>query len=230
MFNEDSSPTLINVAFTANRVFGGGRGGGMYNIGGSPVLINATFSGNFGNALGGGIFNLDSSPALTNTTFSANRCLWSDGDGSGMYSDGTGTPIVRNSIFWGNVEGDQIGWSLVAPDVQYSDVQSATFGAGCIDADPLFVRNPDPGDGNWGTVSDNDYGDLRLRADSPAINAGDNGAVPADSLDLDGDVDTDEQLPYDIRGSWRIVGGTVDMGAFERATLISVPLVVRGFP
>lgn len=43
--------------------------------------------------------------------------------------------------------------------------------------DPLFVRDPDAGpdagpDGNWDGVGD-DYGDLRLRPDSPCIDAGD---------------------------------------------------------
>jgi hypothetical protein len=231
MFNEESSPTLINVAFIGNQAAGGGGGGGgMYNSGGSPTLINVAFSGNYANSRGGGIYNLDSSPTLTNATVSGNRSLWSDGDGGGMFNAGTGIPVVRNSIFWGNPGGDQIGWFAVAPDVQYSDVQSMSFGTGCIDEDPLFVLDPDPGDGSWSSWWDNDYGDLRLRAGSPAIDAGDNAAVPGDALDLDGDGDTGERLPCDHDELWRIVGESVDMGAYERPVTASLPLVLRGFP
>ena len=47
---------------------------------------------------------------------------------------------------------------------------------GNLDADPLFVREPTPGaDGTWG-AADDDYGDLRLRIASPAIDVGDNSA------------------------------------------------------
>jgi hypothetical protein len=56
---------------------------------------------------------------------------------------------------------------------------------------------------------------LRLKPGSPCINAGDNAAVPADTLDLDNDGDTDEPIPFDIEGKPRILNGTVDLGAYE---------------
>jgi hypothetical protein len=72
-----------------------------------------------------------------------------------------------------------------------------------------------------------DYGDLRLRGDSPCIDAGSNGAVPLDSADLDDDGDTDERTPLDLAGGPRFIddpatddtdAGTppiVDIGAYE---------------
>ena len=49
---------------------------------------------------------------------------------------------------------------------------------GNINADPQFVRSPPrAGDGAWGTSDDN-YGDLRLQLTCPAIDAGNNAAVP----------------------------------------------------
>ena len=64
---------------------------------------------------------------------------------------------------------------------------------------------------------------------SPAIDAADNTAVPADSADLDDDGDTDEPVPVDLDGNPRFVDDPdtpdtgnpdginpiVDMGAFE---------------
>jgi predicted outer membrane repeat protein len=225
MHSEDSGSTLVNVAFTGNRTGAGGDGGGMSIQGDGPELVNAVFSGNFAGSQGGGIYCLDASPVLRNTTFGGNTAA--GGAGGGMYSSGVAYPAVRNSIFWGNVGGQQIEWDSGAPDVRYSDVQGGTSGVGNIDEDPQFVRNPDPGDGDWATWGDNDYGDLRLRATSPAVDAGNNAAVPADSLDLDNDGNTGEQLPYDINKSWRIVGETVDMGASEAPRQVSLPLILR---
>ena len=70
-------------------------------------------------------------------------------------------------------------------------------------------------------------GDYRLSAGSPCIDAGGNAAVPADELDLDGDGDFDEPLPFDLDGHPRFVDDPntpdtgageppiVDMGAYE---------------
>lgn len=47
------------------------------------------------------------------------------------------------------------------------------------------------------------------------INTGDLEALPADVLDLDGDGDTAEALPFDLDAHARDDGAGVDMGAFE---------------
>lgn len=58
----------------------------------------------------------------------------------------------------------------------------------------------------------------RLQADSPAINAGDNASVPADVV-------------TDMDGNPRVVGGTVDMGAYEfRRVNVFLPVVLRDRP
>ncbi|MHC5821069.1 MAG: choice-of-anchor Q domain-containing protein, partial [Nostoc sp.] len=54
-----------------------------------------------------------------------------------------------------------------------------------------------------------------LLTGSPAINAGNNNLIPADTQDLDGDGNTSEPIPYDQRGLARLVGPKVDIGAFE---------------
>ncbi len=92
------------------------------------------------------------------------------------------------------------------------------------------MRAPSAGDGDWTTLDDNDYGDLRLQADSPAIDAGNNDWLPSDSSDLDGDGDTAEPIPYDLQGFPRIVGDAVDLGAYEYIELhkaLWLPSIMR---
>ena len=83
----------------------------------------------------------------------------------------------------------------------FSDIEGGWPGNGNIDADPLFV-DPDGPDDDPNTWEDNDY---RLSAGSPCIDAADNTAVPLDTLDLDGDGDTDERIPFDLDGNPRFV-------------------------
>jgi hypothetical protein len=119
----------------------------------------------------------------------------------------------------------QGGWD--GGGIYNDDDSSVTDGGGNIDADPLFVRDPDPGDGDWTTPDDNDYGDLRLQPGSPAIDAGDNAAVPAGiTTDLAGlprfvDIPT---VPDTGSGTPPIV----DMGAYEAQYMLYLPLVLRG--
>ncbi|NIP87391.1 MAG: hypothetical protein GTO03_18295, partial [Planctomycetales bacterium] len=196
----------------------------MNNLDSDPTLTNVTFYGN--SALdGGGMNNEASSPALTNVTFYGNSA---EVEGGGMYNAGS-DPVLANCILWGNTasQGAQIHNSNSAPVIGYSLV-----GGGCpagstcdqvIKGNPRFVDADGP-DNIVGTRDD----DLRLQARSPAVDAGDNGAVPADSLDLDGDGDIIEPIPLDRDGSPRFVDipgrpdigvgppPIVDMGAYER--------------
>ncbi len=102
MYNAYSSPTLIDVTFSGNKVDGSdGRGGGMYNAYSSPHLINVTFSGNKAdgsNGRGGGMFNDNSSPHLINVTFSGNTTGYR---GGGMFNDNS-SPLLRNVTFSSN--------------------------------------------------------------------------------------------------------------------------------
>ncbi|MEM0898304.1 MAG: hypothetical protein AAGJ79_15660, partial [Verrucomicrobiota bacterium] len=70
-------------------------------------------------------------------------------------------------------------------------------------ADPLFVEDPDAGDGDWSTTADNIYGDLRLTFASPAINMG---------VSTSGS--SANTTTNDILGNARFVG-PIDLGAVE---------------
>ena len=61
----------------------------------------------------------------------------------------------------------------------FSDVQGGWAGAGNINADPLFIRNPSTvlnGDGTVNTAL-SDFGDLRLRSGSPCVDVGSSAAI-----------------------------------------------------
>ncbi len=98
---------------------------------------------------------------------------------------------IENSILWDATPDEvSIGTGLVI--VRSSIVQGGCpVGAMCsgeVFGDPLFVA---PG-----------LGDYRLLPGSPAIDAGDNSAVP-------------EDITIDLAGNPRIYGSIVDLGAYE---------------
>ncbi|MFN2137407.1 MAG: PKD domain-containing protein [Candidatus Promineifilaceae bacterium] len=147
------------------------------------------------------------SPELVTVTFSDNSA---DKEGGGICID-RGSPTLKNSILWGNtantlIDREKQVYSKVSFVMEDSLVQhgcNSTWGCGSniITIDPQFVD------------AAND--DLRLRGTSPAVDSGNDVHLPADTLDLDGDLDTSEQLPLDRAGGARIYGNSVDMGAYE---------------
>jgi len=75
-------------------------GGGMLNEGGSPTLINCTFTANTSSA-GGGMLNHDGSPRLTSCTFIGNATD-ANGVGGGMCSEYYSDPTLTNCVFVDN--------------------------------------------------------------------------------------------------------------------------------
>jgi hypothetical protein len=244
-----SSPMLVNVTFSGNMA--GSDGGGMTNDGSnyitstsSPVLVNVTFSGNRAD-WGGGMASDGawgtSSPVLVNVTLSGNQAAYG---GGGMFNaggnGGTGSPVLNNVIFWGNsaMTGTVMLNDTATPTIAYSLIEggwdgsgiynqdggSVIDGGGNIDADPLFVRDPDPGDGDWTTPDDNDYGDLRLQSTSPAIDAGFNAAITI-TTDLAGNPRFVDLPTVSDTGSG--APPIVDMGAYERQIYIYLPLLLK---
>ncbi|MGA2499578.1 MAG: right-handed parallel beta-helix repeat-containing protein, partial [Tepidisphaeraceae bacterium] len=175
-----SSPTVTNCAFNGNVASDGGTG---FNAGGGAVdisfssfatLTNCTFSGNTA-VNGGAMFIYQTSATVINCTFSGNTA---NSNGGAVYDYVADTPTLTNCIIWGSGTTPIYNNSSTQV-ITYTDIQGGYNGTGNINADPLFVRTPSPGpDGTWGT-SDDDYGDLRLRLNSLAIDAGKNASVPA---------------------------------------------------
>jgi predicted outer membrane repeat protein len=96
--NVGGSPMLSNLVIMGNR---GNYGGGMYSYNGaSPVLTNITFSNNTADERAGGMYNnLNSNAVLTNVTFNNNTA---GTRGGGMAVSGS-TPTLTNVTFTGNV-------------------------------------------------------------------------------------------------------------------------------
>jgi hypothetical protein len=223
MQNELSNPTLTNVTFTGSYAqYGGGMsigvgspsltnvifsnnsaqyGGGLDSSSSSPSLTNVTFSNNSATDTGGGMYNWYSDSTLINVTFSGNLANY----GGGIYNDDHNeywrNPRLANVILWDNKAflGREIYNYRGTPTISHSDIRgcggsSSGWNPACgrddggnIDANPLFVDAPS--------------GNLRLQPGSPAIDAGNNAAVPAGvTTDLDGN----PRFDY-----------TVDMGAYE---------------
>ncbi len=100
---------------------------------------------------------------------------------------------------------------------------TVVWGTGNIDTDPNYIDpgywlDPIPGEYDDDTWVEGNY---RLDSISACIDAGDSASVPADSEDLDEDLNTTEPIPYDLDNHPRIVDGdcnstdVVDMGAYE---------------
>lgn len=193
-----SQPTIANCIITANiaTVNGGG-------ISGTATMCNNLVSANIAYTSGGGIYYSGAGRVLmlSNNTITGNTAQSGGGiyastpatlynnivafNSSGLYNS-TGTPILGNNCFY-NPDG-----------YNYSGVAAGT---GDIQADPLLV-----------SVG---FGDVHIQPGSPCVDAGDDTAVQAGWLDIDGQA--------------RIRSPHVDIGADEcdGVSRIFTPNVIR---
>lgn len=218
--SSNSSPALSGGVFLGN-VAGDdatvGLGGGLYNeFESSPLLVNSVFSGNTATGYGGAIFSNQSSLNMANNTMAANQAGIF---GGGIFIAGNNlTLTLINHILYDNADSRGTGQEAqimsqtgVTIDVRYSLVGGSSVypGTGNINGIPQFV-NLSGLDGSPGTFDDN----LRLKNESPAIDAGDNNAVPGGILvDADGNPRFQELIAVPDTGNG--TAPIVDMGAYE---------------
>jgi Leucine-rich repeat (LRR) protein len=155
------------------------------------VISNCLLVGNFTQApQRGAVFCLRGHPTFLNCT------VYGNGGAGVVCSDSSA--VIRNCILGSNA-GTEIGvLSGLGPAVTYSCVQGGWPGQGNTAVDPLFLDPVGP-DGILGTGADN----LRLRLESPCIDAG-SSPLPVDAWD-------------DLDGTPRLHDGVIDMGAYEYA-------------
>ncbi|MDJ0658494.1 MAG: choice-of-anchor Q domain-containing protein [Crocosphaera sp.] len=215
-------------------------GGGIFNrgdgSGASPGRVhfhNSTLSRNQAQRHGGGFFNADgyfggAIAYLANSTVAENVADSDNdgiGNGGGFYTQDQnvygGVSVLLNTIIANNFDTpDNNGPGLIHADVSgfffsnNHNLIGVSFGGegfgerDLLDVDPLLGSLED----NGGSTKTH-----RLLLGSLAIDAGDNSSIPSDLLDLDGDGDSDEAIPFDQRGLGfsRIKGLSVDLGSFE---------------
>jgi hypothetical protein len=167
LFNDHSSPWVVNCIFAGNTA---ASGGGLYNYtSSSPRVINCIFTGNSAESNGGGMVNYSATyPVVTNCTFWGNS-----GPNGGAIYDASSGGYVTNSILWGDSPNEIVTSGWPPPTVTYSDVQGGYAGTGNIDVDPQFE---DPANG-----------DVDLLAGSTCIDAGSNSAPNLPDTDFEGD-------------------------------------------
>jgi hypothetical protein len=174
-----------------------GEGGGAY----SCSAINCTLTGNSARVDGGAA----SWGSLVNCLIANNTAL-QGGGASG--ADLVNCTVAGNSAPTDGGVGGGLGGGVLSCSVENSILISntATFGGGDYDESTLSwcCTSSDPGeDGNITnapTFVDQAGGDYHLQSNSSCINAGNNSCVTSGT---------------DLDGNPRIVGGTVDIGAYE---------------
>lgn len=127
-------------------------------------------------------------------------------------------PSAEDQIFNQGASAPTVSFSLL----QFGLGSGSVDGGGNVTGDPL-VSDADGPDNIPGSADDR----VSLAAASPAINAGNDAALPPDKFDLDGDGDFGEPIPTDVLGAARVDDTgpivVVDMGAHEAdASVVSV--------
>lgn len=147
-----SDPLIAGCVFTGN-VAVANYGGAMTTFAGSsPTIVNCTMVSNDGGAVGGAIANDSDGPSVVNCI------LW------------------ENVADFGDTQGQQV-WNFAGQTyINHTILQGWTGSLGGVGNNGLDPRllDPDGRDGLLGTKDD----DVRLRPGSPAIDAGNNAALP----------------------------------------------------
>ena len=184
--------------------------------GGVALMSSGQYSGNIlefksclirnNRAVNGGVVNTTENGDANNLKFTNCTILNNSASAAGgvLFSQSTGATgwvgVIKSSIIRGNFSPDQPLFknNNTITSATYSNIQGGFAGTGNIDADPLFI---DAANSNY-----------RLQANSPSVNTGDPNTT------------TSEVGPVDLAGNPRIDNGRIDMGAYERQTVVG-PLV-----
>ncbi len=193
VYTSNTSGRIDRSRFISNR---GAYGGAFYIAGdGTLEIVNTVMAGSLA-AIGGGVYCNSSSPRITNCTIVNNP--WA------LFTTYNAFPVVRNSILSGNsgTGSNEIGGNgltQISNSIVNGPVWNTNIGGGVIQMHPML---------------DADFAPM---AGSPAIDAGDNSAVPTGvTLDLPGNarfVDDPETADTGIGESPIVDLGAIEFGA-----------------
>ncbi|MDO5309504.1 MAG: choice-of-anchor Q domain-containing protein [Planctomycetia bacterium] len=222
---EDGALTLKNVALTEGMAT---RGAAIYMDGGSLDLTNVLIYNNSATDEGGAIYATAGSIVMLNTTVAGNEA----NNYAGVYTNGSLT--LQNSVVAENASensGSDYNYDLAvggkmtsvasvvgsAEDsiaAQFNGVNGNTFGT-----TEAFV--------DAGFTAPQSY-DFTLLQDSIAVNAGSNRLIgmPGYYASILQTVSNPTVVNVDYAGNPRLVGGTVDIGAYEYQEETEAPAVV----
>jgi predicted outer membrane repeat protein len=223
---------LVNVDITGNTAT---YGGGIGLAGGTLELTNATVHGNAASSSGGGVDAYSGALTMHSSTVTGNSAA---GSGGGIYAGSGMTAEMSNSIIAGNTGASGNEVDLHAAITNNGGLilgSAAQLASGVADPGAIIAASTDlfaATDAGGGGIAANNGGYGRTVALKIAVgNAALGGAIsdPAltakDTLDLDGDGDTAEQLPHDASGAARDrVNG--DIGALEAGPVDTPSLIV----
>ncbi len=157
-------------------------------------MVNDVFTGNSDESVtgGGGILLNGGTYIIDDNTFYENAPLGGGGGGALLSASTGGSLTLYNNIFYNDFSDDV--------DIRNNTTNYKQGNNSFSTTNPRFVNknNPIGPDSIWATADDG----LQLSATSPAINAGNTAYIP---IGIGGD----------ITGAPRVVGGTVDLGAYE---------------
>lgn len=209
--------TLRNVEIVGNYSEWGGAGMFLWATPETParaLFVNVVFAGNYTRKNGGGFHCVNDSYfelLMTNATLAGN---YAQAYGGGFKCQGVDFIEVHNSIIWDNrdaaggwpynnvvVDGNPFFYNLVEdlPGDAQGNLDAQTVGS------PRFAHSRVAQEMTYADL------DLHVTAGSPALDAGDNGAPVA----LEGAPAFVRDEPADLDGQPRVLGGAVDLGAYE---------------
>jgi len=201
IYADNASLTVVNTTVSGNSTLASGVGTGAIciNGGSTATFRNTTISGNTAGSArsgGGGIYISGTSTVnLGNTIVAGNTAA---GSGPDLYRLSSTSTFTTSG---GNLIGDNSG-NLDAPNTTTfptgnPNANGDIVGSNSFPINPMLAALAN----NGGTTPTH-----ALLAESPAIDAGNNSNSPATT---------------DQRGFTRIVNGIIDIGAFERESVIS---------
>ncbi|MBR4752193.1 MAG: caspase family protein [Thermoguttaceae bacterium] len=222
---EDGVLVLKNVALTGGTAT---RGGAIYMDGGEINFTNVLIYGNEAEEYGGAIYGTAGKATLLNTTIAGNSAE----NYPGVYFNGTLS--LQNTIIADNATEESVAdynfdlysggktTSIASVVGATDDATAAAFNGYNGNT---FGTTAEMVDAGFTAAESNDY---TLKQDSIAINAGSNRLVglPGYYASILQTASNVAVVQTDFAGAARIVGGTVDIGAYEFQTETEAPSVV----